>query len=384
MYYNDVRGEKLSALGMGNMRLPQTEEKRIDTAKAQEIIDLAYESGVNYYDTAFRYHGGESELFIGKALSKYPRETWNLASKLPGHMMHFENGKLGFHGYLSDFRVDNISEIFEMQLERCAVGYFDYYLLHNVSETSIDFYTNPEVGAVEYLLEQKAKGRIRHLGFSAHGSAETIDRFLNIYDCFEFCQIQLNYLDWTLQDAAAKYDVITKHGLSVWVMEPVRGGKLAKVDPATEKAMNDRRPGDSPASWAFRYLQSLPNVKMILSGMTTLDQLKDNLRTFAYRDPVNQEECAFLMDTAEKMKNLIPCTACRYCMEDCPMSLPIPEIIALYNAKVNDSLYDLKKAFASFEQEKLPSNCIACGACAAICPQSIKIPEIMEKLASQI
>ena len=383
MYYNDVRGERLSALGMGNMRLPQKDGK-IDVEKAREIIDLAYESGINYYDTAFRYHSGESELFIGKALSKYPRETWNLATKLPGHMMHYEDGKLGFHGYLSDFHVDHISEVFEAQIERCGVDYFDYYLLHNVNESSIDFYMNPEVGVVKYLTEQKNNGRIRHLGFSSHGSADTIDRFLNAFDCFEFCQIQLNYLDWTLQDASSKYDVITRHGLSVWVMEPVRGGKLANVDPVTEKAMNEMRTGESPASWAFRFLQKLPNVKMILSGMTTLDQLKDNLRTFAYRDPVSEDEWSFLMETAEKMKNLVPCTACRYCTEECVMGLPIPEIIAIYNAKVNDPSLDLAEAFASFAPDKTPGNCISCGACAQICPQNIQIPDIMAKLAEQI
>ena len=383
MYYNEVCGLKLSALGMGNMRLPQKDGK-IDYEKAQEIIDLAYERGINYYDTAFRYHSGESEIFIGKALAKYPRESWYLASKLPGHQMHYENGKLGFHGYLSDFHVEKISEIFEMQLEKCGVDYFDFYLLHNLSETSIDFYMNPEVGVVDYLKKQKELGRIRHLGFSSHGSAETIDRFLNAYDCFEFCQIQLNYLDWTLQDAAAKYDVITKHGLAVWVMEPVRGGKLAIVDPTTKKEMETRRPGESPASWAFRFLQALPNVKMILSGMTTLDQLKDNLKTFAYRDAVSEDECAFLLEAAEKLKNLVPCTACRYCTEDCPMSLPIPEIFALYNTKVGDPNFDLKAAFSAFEPEKLPSNCIACGACARMCPQRIRIPDMMAMIAEQI
>ncbi len=196
MLYKPFKDLKLSTLGMGNMRLPVGEDGKIDREKAQAIIDRAYENGVNYFDTAYRYHGGESEDFIGKVLKKYPRDTWYLASKMPGHMMNYKDGKLGFQGYLAGEEVKSIASIFEEQLEKCGVDYFDFCLLHNVCESSFDFYTNEELGVVRYLLEQKKAGNIRHLGFSTHGRAEAIREFLDHYpDTFEFVQIQLHYLD---------------------------------------------------------------------------------------------------------------------------------------------------------------------------------------------
>ncbi|MEG1427492.1 MAG: aldo/keto reductase, partial [Oscillospiraceae bacterium] len=284
MIYKEFSGLQLSTLGMGNMRLPTIGEKGpIDTQKAREILEYAYHHGVNYFDTAYRYHGGESESFVGEVLSQFPRESYFLASKMPGHMMHYQNGKLGFQGYLSDFKCDSVADIFEEQLKKCRVEYFDFYLLHNVCESSYEFYTNEELGVVAYLLEQKEKGRIHHLGFSAHGRAELIDRFLSCFaaNTFEFIQLQLNYLDWKLQDAKSKYDVATKHHLPVMVMEPVRGGRLVNLPEKQEKLLRETAPSRSNAAWAFRFLQSLPNVQLVLSGMTTLEQLQENISVFS-------------------------------------------------------------------------------------------------------
>lgn len=381
MIYKNFGDLKLSALGLGTMRLPQ-KDGQIDEQQALELVDHAYKSGINYFDTAYRYHGGKSEPFIGKALSRYPRDTWYLASKMPGHMMTYKDGKLGFQGYLSDLTVNNISEIFEDQLSRCGVEFFDFYLLHNLSESSFDFYTNEELDVVGYLKKQKELGRIKHLGFSSHGSAETIDKFLSMYDCFEFVQIQLNYLDWTAQNAEKKYEVISqKYNLPVWVMEPVRGGKLANLGDYAEKELNAMRAGKSVASWAFRFLQSLDKVGVVLSGMSSLEQLEDNLETFEKLEPVNEKEKKFLFKIGERLLKLIPCTACRYCCDECPMKLDIPRLISVKNSLVLDDAFDAKKALSELSDENLPKMCLGCGNCRSICPQGIDIPNIMEQLS---
>ena len=213
MYYSEIGNTKVSALGMGNMRLPKLDEQseKIDREKAQEIIDYAMSHGITYYDTAYRYHGGESELFIGEALKKYPRDSFCLATKFPGHMMEKKGGGvLGFNGMLSGMPDSTVAGVFAEQLKKCQVDYFDFYLLHNVSEKSIPLYTDPELDIINYFIRQKELGKIRHLGFSSHAaSAKTIDDFLTTYEgIFEFVQIQLNYLDWTLQDAKGKVEAI--------------------------------------------------------------------------------------------------------------------------------------------------------------------------------
>jgi predicted aldo/keto reductase-like oxidoreductase len=370
---------------MGNMRLPTTGEgKAIDEGKAREIIEYAYEQGVNYFDTAFRYHSGESEKFVGKVLSQYKRDSFYLATKMPGHMMNYKDGKLGFQGYLAGEQVRSPADIFEEQLERCRVDYFDFYLLHNLAETSYDFYTNEEAGVVSYLLDQKKKGRIRHLGFSCHGSAETIEKFLNWKNCFEFAQIQLNYLDWTLQNAKGKYEVLTEHNIPVIVMEPCRGGKLANFDEKTNGILKQKRPDDSIASWAVRFAASLPNVQVVLSGMSTLEQLQDNLKTFSSPAPMTQAENELVQQVVTSLMNQIPCTACRYCCEECPQKLDIPRLISLFNEVSFEVAPGLDTRLAALKSEELPSNCIACGACKQICPQGIDIPAIMKKLEAAI
>jgi predicted aldo/keto reductase-like oxidoreductase len=388
MYYNEISGVKVSALGMGNMRLPTLEGQgeKIDREKAQQIIDYAMSHGINYYDTAYRYHGGESERFIGQALKKYPRDSFLLASKFPGHMVEKKGGGvLGFTGMLAGRPDSTVDGIFREQLQKCQVDYFDFYLLHNVSEKSLPIYLDKELGVIDYLLKQKEQGRIRHLGLSSHASsAETIDEFLTRFEgVFEFVQIQLNYLDWKLQDAKGKAEAIARHGLKVIVMEGVRGGRLATLPEEQMARLRALRPGDSAARWALRWLQSLPEVGVVLSGMTTLAQIEENAETFAAPDPTGEEEKALLMEVADSMLSWVPCTGCRYCTEGCPMDLDIPKIIAAYNGVKNGDFmarYDPESADPSMD----PRRCVACSACVSICPQSIAVPEIMSEFAGML
>ena len=382
MYYREMAGEKVSALGMGNMRLPTVDgqENRIDREKAQEIIDYAMRHGINYYDTAYRYHGGESERFIGEALKQYPRDSFLLASKFPGHMMvKKEGGVVGFTGGLAGWPDSTVEGVFAEQLEKCQVDYFDFYLLHNVSEKSLTIYDDAELQVVEFVKRQKALGKIRHLGFSTHASsAATIDDFLTRHEgVFDFVQIQLNYLDWKLQDARGKYEAAVRHGVKVVVMEGVRGGRLAQLPAEQMERLRALRPGDSAARWALRWLQSLPEAAVVLSGMSTLEQVVENVQTFSAPEPLSREEAALLEDVADSMLDLVPCTACRYCTEGCPAELEIPKIIAAYNGVKNGDFmarYDPDAADSALD----PRRCVGCGACAAICPQGIDIPAIME------
>ena len=252
MIYKQFQDLQLSRLGMGNMRLP-VNQGRIDRKKAQEIIDYAMEQGINYYDTAYVYHSGESEPFLGEALSKYPRDSYYLATKF--YVM----------------AKPDIEQVFEEQLCKLRTDYIDFYLIHCVNEETIGAYTAKNRHYMEFLLEQKAKGRIRHIGFSSHGKPETLEKFLNWSDAFEFVQIQLNYLDWTMQNAKRQYEIITEHGLPVWVMEPVRGGRLASLGERYDAMLKQARPDWSVPAWAFHWLMGLSGVTMILSGMTTME-----------------------------------------------------------------------------------------------------------------
>lgn len=385
MNYKTFADKQLSALGLGCMRLPTTHEHGpIDEVKARELIEYAYQNGINYFDTAYGYHGGESERIVGKVLGRYSRDTWYLASKMPGHMMNYRNGKLEFQGYMTGSKISTCGEIFEEQLEKCGVDYFDFYLLHNLCETSYDFYTDEDLRVVEYLLGQKKAGRIKHLGFSAHGRPETIDNFLNTYDCFEFVQIQINYLDWVIQEAKQKYEVVTNHGLPVIAMESCRGGALAALNPTAEAMLKKVRPDDPLIHWAFRFLQSLPNMQVVLSGMTTMDQLKENIALYSVNNPTSAEENDLLLKVVDTMTDMVPCTACRYCCDDCPQNLDIPKLISMYNETTYEVPFGFHFTLGAMSEMELPANCIACGKCRTMCPQGIDIPAVMEKFAGTI
>lgn len=370
MIYNEFQEKNLSRLGFGTMRLPVLPDGSIDEVQVQEMTDYAMAHGVNYFDTAYPYHGGESERAIGRALSRYPRESYSLATKFPGHQISSSYDP---------------AAIFEEQLKKCGVEYFDFYLLHNVYENSIRTYLDPRWGIIDYFKEQKRLGRIRHLGFSCHAQLDGLREFLDLCgDDMEFCQIQLNYLDWTLQDAKAKYELLTKRGIPVWVMEPVRGGRLASLSSQDEEMLHQLRPQESTAAWAFRFLQNLPNVKMVLSGMSNMDQMKDNVHTFSELQPLTDKEEAVLLQIAEGMKNSIPCTACRYCCDGCPMGLNIPSLLAAYNEIRFSPAVNTSMRIEALPEDKQPTACIGCGACAAVCPQSIDIPQAMKDLSEAL
>lgn len=372
MLTNDFHGIELSRLGFGTMRLPllpgQTDPAAVDEKQVDEMVDYALAHGVNYFDTAHPYHNGLSERIIGRSLARHPRETWYLADKYPGHQIAE--------------RYDPAA-IFEEQLKKCGVDYFDFYLLHNVYENSIQVYQDPKWGIVDYFVEQKRLGRIKHLGFSCHGSVKILEDFLDYCgDRMEFCQLQLNYLDWTLQQGREKYDLLTARGIPVWVMEPVRGGRLAKLSEEQTAALSALRPGDSAAAWALRFLQGLPNVKMVLSGMSNTAQMVENVATFTGDKPLTEAERSALLDLAEGMKDAIPCTACRYCCGGCPMGLDIPAMIAACNEARFALSGNIRMRFDALPEDKRPAACVACGSCARACPQGIDVPAAIKELAA--
>ena len=367
MLYSAFQDKKLSLLGFGAMRLPLVGDGGsgpVDEKLTEEMIDFAMAHGVNYYDTAYPYHSGESERILGQCLEKYPRDSFYLASKFPGHQ-------------ISDSYEP--AEIFEEQLRKCRVDYFDFYLIHNVYENSIKTYMDPRWGIVDYLVEQKKAGRIRHLGFSCHGGMEVLKEFLRVYgDEMEFCQLQINYLDWTLQDARGKYELLTSQNIPVWVMEPVRGGRLSNLSEAEEKRLRAVRPEESCSAWAFRFLQELPNVAVILSGMSNMEQLVENVSTFEERKPLSEKERDLLFEIAEGMKDSVPCTACRYCCDGCPLELDIPMLLSAYNeARFSPGIH-VSMRMDGLPEEKRPAACIGCGNCSQVCPQHIDIPAAMK------
>ena len=376
MIYRDFKGTKLSALGFGAMRLPVIggDDSRIDEAAAMSMVDRAMEGGINYYDTAWGYHGGNSELIIGRALSRYPRDSYYLATKFPG----YDPSNWG-----------KVKEIFERQLEKTGAGYFDFYLFHNVCEMNIDAYLDDErYGIFSYLSEQKKKGLIKHLGFSCHGGAETLRRFLDAYGKdMEFCQLQLNYLDWSFQSGKEKVGMLEEMGIPVWVMEPLRGGKLAKLSPENEAKLKALRPDEDIPAWAFRFLTGLPSVKVILSGMSDMEQLEKNLATFGQDRPLRADETKTLLDIAAGMltARTVPCTGCRYCVSHCPQQLDIPGLISLYNEHAySGGGFIAPMALSAMPEDKRPQACLGCRSCEQVCPQQIKISEVLADFSEKL
>ena len=376
MLYKDFKDLKLSALGMGCMRLPLVDgdDAEIDEQATRDMVAYAMEKGVNYYDTAWGYHGGTSETVMGEVLKDYPRDSFYLATKFPGYDLA---------------NMDKVVEIFNRQLEKLQVEYFDFYLIHNVCEKNIDDYLDESHGIMAYLLEQKEAGRIRHLGFSAHGDIPVMRRFLEKYgEHMEFCQIQLNWLDWEFQNAKGKIELLNEYHLPVWVMEPVRGGKLATLGEEHEQRLRALRPAASVAEWAFRFLQTLPEVCVTLSGMSNFDQLKENIATFEEDKPLNNEEMGALLGVASDMlgKQTVPCTACHYCTPHCPQGLDIPRLLELYNQYLLTGKGDFiaPMVLSTFPEDKQPGACIGCGSCAAVCPQGIDIPGALADFAEKL
>ncbi|MDR0914762.1 MAG: aldo/keto reductase [Oscillospiraceae bacterium] len=350
-------GNEVSLLGFGCMRLPKLypNQEEINRPEAQKLIDYAYENGVNYYDTAYVYHNGESEHFIGQALSKYPRQSWFLATKFPGWIKHGQNPA-------------GAKEIFEQQLKNCGVEYFDYYLLHSINTRHEFDKWYVDGGVAEYFFKEKAAGRIKNLGFSFHGNSELMRYLAPLYP-WDFSQIQLNYLDYKTDISKELYEILEANNIQCIIMEPVRGGTLATLTPQACEILKGANPTASIASWAIRFAASLPNVLTVLSGMSNMEQTADNVATLTDFAPLNKDEYAAIDRALEQYLKLehIPCTACRYC-NGCPQKIDIPAIFTAFN---NGTA--INKADAA--------RCFKCGTCVPHCPQNINIPVQLERLS---
>ncbi len=366
MIYNNFKDLKISALGFGTMRLPTINGKNedIDQEKVNEMFDYAIEKGVNYFDTAWGYHAGNSEIAVGKALKRYDRSKFYLATKFPG----YDVSNMG-----------KVEEIFEKQLIKCQVEYFDFYLVHNVCEANIEYYLDESYGTVDYLLKQKENGRIKHLGFSTHANFDNFKRYMDKYGKYmEFCQIQLNYLDYEFQEANKKMDYLKKLGIPVIVMEPIRGGRLANLSENELSTVKSIRDDVTAPEFAFRFIQSFDEVMVTLSGMSNFEQAKENIKTFSEDKKLNDDEFKKALALGKKMTECVNCTSCRYCTEYCPQGLDIPKLISLYNEQVfSGGGFIVSMNLNSMSENERPSACISCGACQNVCPQNIKIPEIL-------
>lgn len=376
MLYKEFQGKKLSALGFGTMRLPVRNGvyADIDQAEVDRMFEYAISHGVNYFDTAWGYHEGQSELAVGRALKKYPRESFYLADKFPGYDLN---------------NMGKVEEIFEKQLEKCQVDYFDFYLFHNVCEMNINAYLDDaQYGTFSYLMKQKENGRIKHLGFSGHGELSVLMRFLEKYGhAMEFGQLQVNYLDWRFQRAKEKVELLKRRNIPLWVMEPVRGGKLAKLPEDAETKLRELRPDESIPAWAFRFLQSMNETVVTLSGMSNFEQVMDNVTTYTHVRLLNNEERETLLDIAFDMvqKATLACTSCRYCTGHCPKHLNIPEIIRLYNEhRFTGDGFIAPMTLSSWPEETWPSACVGCGSCVKVCPQQIRIPDMMRDFMERL
>ncbi len=360
-------GAKVSLLGFGCMRLPTVagEDGKIDYDAAAAAIDYAYKNGVNYFDTAYGYHSGQSELFIGKALSQYPRDSFFLADKMPPWFVN-EKG--------------DVERIFNEQLKKCGVDYFDFYLEHSLNAELYDRLESFD--AYSFLSRMKSEGKIRRLGFSFHGDIPTLERILSDHD-WDFVQIQYNYLDCAISDAQKEYDIIAAKGIPCIIMEPVRGGALANLCEEANAEFKKARPDSSIASWAIRYAASKPNVMTVLSGMSNMEQVRDNVATVGSFEPLTQAEDEVIDKAVGIFRKYfaVPCTKCRYCTKDCPQGIDIPEMLRIWSKwRLEKNEHSYKENYLKAAPDARASRCIACGSCESFCPQSIGIIEIMNSM----
>jgi len=355
------------------MRLPVHEDKSIDIPTMSRMIDQFLASGFTYFDTAYVYHEGESERAIKEALvDRYPRDAYTLATKLPAWTLKCPEDR---------------DRVFEEQLRKTGVKYFDYYLLHAVGTSHIPVYDKYDCW--NWGLEMKEKGLIRHFGFSFHDTPEVLDELLTRHPYMEFVQLQINYLDWdnALVQSRRCYEVACKHHVPVIIMEPVKGGTLASMPDKALDILKAENPKASAASWALRFCGSLENVMVILSGMSDEPQMADNIKTMADFKPLSEKEQSVLASAKEALVsfNTVPCTGCRYCVEGCPQNILIPDLISCLNTvKVygkDGTTNDLYKKYAG--EGSPASACIQCGQCESVCPQHLNVPEYMEEAAKK-
>ena len=389
---NSVRGDKVSILGYGCMRWPMIKDENgrdiCDQEAIDRLIDYAIEHGVNYFDTAPVYLQGQSESATGKSLKRYPRESYYIATKLS----NFSNASR-----------ENSIEMYRKSLENLQTDYIDYYLLHSLGNEAGFKYRFVDNGIMDFLMEERKAGRIRNLGFSFHGSKEGFDEMMAYHEKYhwDFVQIQLNYVDWrhaSGRNADAEYlqQELDKRGIQSVIMEPLLGGRLSKVPQYVADRLKERNPEGSVASWAFRFAGTHEGVLTVLSGMTYMEHLQDNVKTYSPLVPLNEDELAFLDETAEIMQKYptIPCNDCKYCMP-CPYGIDIPAILLHYNkcvnagevaASINDEGYKkARRAYLVSYDRAVPklrqaSRCIGCNQCMSHCPQSINIPRELHKI----
>ncbi len=370
-----IQTEKMPKLGFGLMRLPQN-GGAVDVDGVKRMVDAYMESGFNYFDTAYVYHGGNSERVIKEALvDRYPRESFYLATKLPAWVM---NGP------------EDRDRIFGEQLEKCGVEYFDFYLLHSLEDgKNYDLYEKYD--CFRWAVEKKEQGKIRHFGFSYHGTPELLEQVLDRHPEVEFVQIQLNYADWNNQvvQSGRLYEILHRRGIPMIVMEPVKGGMLANLQPELEELLKAVRPEASAASWALRFVGSLDGVMTILSGMSSEEQMEDNLNTFRHFEPLSEQEQQVIQTVVKKMqdKPLIQCTSCRYCCDGCPMSIHIPDIFRALNTA---RLYPGDNRPKMFYKNLVGAgsgragDCIGCGQCESVCPQHLPVIELLKEAADTL
>lgn len=364
---NNKNNNQVSLLGFGCMRFPLKSENGadIDQEKVFDMVDYAMEHGVNYYDTAAPYHGGESENAIGRALSRYPRSSYFLADKMSIWMV----------GSQADMEM-----FFAEQLRKCQTKYFDYYLVHAITESKWD--KIEDLKCFEFLAQKKREGKIRNLGFSFHDSPAVLEKVIAAHN-WDFAQIQLNYLDWELQDAQKQYDILVKNNLPVVVMEPLRGGALVSLCKESIDIFRKADSNASIASWALRYAASLSSVLTVLSGMTAMEHLKDNVKTMTDFKPLTEDEYGIIERAlaAYRESAPVPCTACKYCMP-CPVGVDIPKNFGIYNHYLTNgkNAAGLIMQYNTMPKEIRAENCISCGKCKSSCPQHIDIPRLMGEI----
>lgn len=368
-------GEDTPKLGFGLMRLPKKEDKTIDLEQTCKMVDAFMDAGMTYFDTAYVYDQGESEKAAKAALvDRYPRDSYTLATKM--------------NAWLGTPTKEETMRQFETSLERTGAGYFDYYLLHALQDANWEIYEN--YGLWDFIKEEKEKGRIRHIGFSCHSSPEVLEKLLQNHPEAEFVQLQINYADWNNPKVASRicYELAQKYNKPIVIMEPVKGGSLASPDPAVQDLLKEADPDASAASWAIRYAASLPGVITVLSGMSNMEQMEDNLSYMKDFQPLSEQEQEVIRQAQKELTRsaLIPCTACHYCVDGCPQSIPIPEIFAAENEVLaGQDRQEARKQYATVtEGQGQASDCIACGQCEGACPQSLKIIDLLKTCATDL